>query len=136
MNYAKVGNRNSTEAANMADDLSAGNNGRDLCILASTWACRSMGGLRLRRRALEVTGSGNNVLLIGDGAGRELETVPPVNCLLVVRIGPECMERIVGADRNIAVITKETTAEAIAAVNRLCRNYLGRARAQVRHGIV
>jgi hypothetical protein len=69
----------------------------------------------------EVTRSGNNVLLIGDSVRRELEAVPPVDRLLVVHVGPERMEDIVGANRNITVIAKEPAPETVAAVNWVCR---------------
>src|SRR5512140_848026 len=72
--------------------------------------------LPVRWQWLIAAGSGYNVLLIDDRR-HELVAIEPDHGLLVVRIGPERMEYVIGANSQIRVIPDKPAAELAAGVN-------------------
>jgi hypothetical protein len=68
--------------------------------------------------------AGDDVLLV-DQRRYELEPVPPHHALLVVTVGPEGMQNVVGAGGHVSVIAEEAAAETITGVNVLSGHGLG-----------
>src|SRR5512141_2959997 len=79
--------------------------------------------------------SGYHVFLV-DERWHELKSIEPHDRLLVVRVGPEGMEDIIGADRDTGVVADEPAAEAVASVDRMRADHLDSARANVSHIVV
>src|SRR5438876_5737539 len=84
---------------------------------------------------LELAGCGDDILLVDLRRG-EVEAVPPLDRLHVVRVGPERMEGVVRADGEIGVVTDESTAEVITAVDRMRAHLLAGARSDIRDEVV
>src|SRR5207247_9005960 len=70
------------------------------------------------KQKLVVTDSRDHILLVDEGR-RELKSVPPDDCLSVVRVGPDCMECVIGANRKIGIVADKATTEMIARVYRM-----------------
>ena len=69
------------------------------------------------------TGRGNYIFLI-DHRRHKLKAIEPDYSLLIIRVGPEGMEGVIGSDRQAGVVTDESAAEAVARVYRIRSDHL------------
>src|SRR5207245_11355474 len=84
---------------------------------------------------LEPAGCGDHVLLMDLRRG-EVEAIPPLHRLHVVGVGPERVEGVVRTDGKIGVVTDESTAEVVTAVDRMRAHLLAGARSDIRDEVV
>src|SRR5437867_2070555 len=91
---------------------------------------RSRGGVES-----ETAGGRNHVLLM-DQRRHELEAVEPDNGLLVVGVGSERMEGVVGAHRDVGIVANEAPSELVARIDRVRRHDIGYACCKVAHRVI
>src|SRR5437867_2331263 len=88
-----------------------------------------------RRTGLQGPGGGHDVLLV-DGRGHELEPEPPRDRLPLVRVGPDCVEHVIGSDRKVRVVADEPATEMVSRVDRVRRHCLRGPGDHIGHDVV
>ena len=77
-----------------------------------------------------------NYIFLVDGSRYELEAVEPDHVLLVVRVGPEGVEDVIGTNGKIGIVADEAATEPVTGIDRVRADHLLRSRADLGHIII